>query len=567
MNLKKLSLSLAAATAVLGAVAQNQGYQDGIEYFKADQFDNAKEILTNHLESPETNRPTALYYLGAIALKRGNVTVAEKSFNEGISLDPKNGLNYVGLGAIALKNGDPKAAADQFKAATKAENEAPILVAIARAYYNADPVAYASEYAKFMERAKKKNKKCPDIYVMQGDVLRDQAIASGVDNGVAIGEAASEYSQAIYFNPNSPEAYVKYSRLYGTANPQYAIDKLNEYIALNPQSAMAQRELAERYYDSDQWTRAAQQYGKYIENPNHFASDVERYAVLLYFGENYDKSLELARKMLSENPNSLQMKRMLFLNLAKKGENEAAKAAADDFFATPLSEGQRFTANDYTTYADLLDALGDPAGEIAARQNAVKAAPEKADLYKALSGAYSAAGLAAYKAEDMATANQNYVQALAAYLEYMDKAGENASVQDHVDLASRFQNVASSSPADSPERIEAADKGIAELDYVISQAPNHFAPYRNKARLLLVRNNNQPSAESTAAYTKVIEVLDADPENLTKRIDTYREAYNYIASFYISEKDPATAKQWYQKMLEIDPTNEALREYIEKLGE
>lgn len=564
MKLKKLLMSLAAASASFGLFAQTQGYQDGIEYFKVDQFDNAKEIITNHLQSPETDRATALYYLGAIALEQGDVVTAKANFDEGISLDPKNGLNYVGLGAIDLKSGNLKAAVDQFKAATKAQNKAPIYVAIARTYYNADPVAYANEYAKYIDEAKKKDKKCPDIYVMQGDVLRDQAVAAGIDDGTAIGQAASEYSQAIYFDPNSPEAYVKYSRLYATANPQYAIDKLNEYIGLNPQSAMVQRELAERYYDSDQWTRAAQQYGKYIENPNHFASDVERYAVLLYFGENYDKSLDIARQQLAQNPNSLQLKRMIFLNLEKKGDYAGAKTAADEFFATPLTQNQRFTANDYSTYADILDELGETEGELNARRKAVEAAPDKADLYKALGSAYSAVGGDAFRAGDTIKANQNYVEALAAYMLYMEKKGaDNLITQDHIDLSNRYQNVASTSPADSPERTEAFEKALSEINIAVEEAPNHFLPIRTKARLLIVTNGNQPNEQSTEAYTKLLEVLDAEPDNKTKRVSDYKEAYNFIASYYIAQKDPATAKTWYLKFLEIDPTNDALREFID----
>ena len=55
MKLRKFMLSLAAMTALLVG-AQNQGFQDGIEYFKVDQLDNAKEILTKTLNDAETDR-------------------------------------------------------------------------------------------------------------------------------------------------------------------------------------------------------------------------------------------------------------------------------------------------------------------------------------------------------------------------------------------------------------------------------------------------------------------------------------------------------------------------------
>lgn len=561
MKFKSIILSMAAATALV-ASAQNQGYQDGIEYFKADQLDNAKEILSKTLDAPETNRSEALYYLGAIALDEGDVATAQKYFDEGIAANPKNGYNYVGLGAIALKNGDAKAAADQFKAATKAQNKAFVNVAIARAYYDADPVAYAKEYNKFMENARKKDMKDPSIYVMLGDALRDEALAKGLDDGETIGRAASEYEQAIHFSPNSPEAYVKYSRVYAHVNPQYAIQRLIELNEIAPNSALAQRELAERYYDNDQWTRAAQQYGKYMENPNHFVKDEERYAVLLYFGERYDESLAIARRILNQEPNSAQMKRMLFLNLEKKGDLAGARAAAEDFFKTP---GVNFTANDYTTYANILHEAGDIEAEAQARQKAADINPDKADLFKSLSSVYSSLGGAAYRAEDLPKANQYYIQSLDAFKLYMDKAGENASTQDHIDLGGRYQNVATTSPEDTPERLENITEAIKEIDFAISEAPSHFIPYRNKARMTIVKNNNKPSLETVEAYGKMLEVLDQDPENKTKRVDTYREAYNQTGNYYLGEHDNANAKIWFEKMLEMDPENQALIEFIEKL--
>ena len=195
MNLKQIMLSLAAATAMF-ASAQNQGYQDGIEYFKADQFDNAKEILSNTLNAPGTDRAEALYYLGAIALHDGDAATARKNFEEGIALDPKNGLNYVGLGAIALKEGNAKAAEDYFKQATKAQNKAFVHVAIARAYYNADKVAYAKEYDKFMDNAVRKDKKEPSYYVMRGDALRDRAEHGKTFSIIAVAEGAMSVDEA-----------------------------------------------------------------------------------------------------------------------------------------------------------------------------------------------------------------------------------------------------------------------------------------------------------------------------------------------------------------------------------
>lgn len=124
--------------------ASAQGYKDGIEYYKADQYANAKTILERTLNDGSTDKAASYYYLGQIELKNGNVSAAKADFDNGVAANPENGLNYVGLGAVALKNSDVKGAKSQFDAAkSKGKKNPDVLVAIARAYYNADPVAYA----------------------------------------------------------------------------------------------------------------------------------------------------------------------------------------------------------------------------------------------------------------------------------------------------------------------------------------------------------------------------------------------------------------------------------------
>ena len=152
-----------------------QGYKDGIEYYKADQLENAKTILTRTLNDASTDKSEANYYLGAIALNQGDKVAAESYFNAGIAANPANAFNYVGKGELALKAGNEKAADDFFKKARDyGKKDAELLTEIARAYYNADPVKYAEDITKSIERAKKANKKDPYNLIFQGDVKADE---------------------------------------------------------------------------------------------------------------------------------------------------------------------------------------------------------------------------------------------------------------------------------------------------------------------------------------------------------------------------------------------------------
>ena len=185
-----LSLCLLGGTFSMFA----QGYKDGVEYYKVNQYENANELLQRNLNNPETNKAQAYYYLGAIALQNGNKAQAKTYFDQGIAANATDGYNYVGLGALALADNNPKLADDSFKKAISMDKKDPELaIAIARSYYNANPVAYAKDITKYINQAKKINKTNPAPYILEGDMLAAEK---------KYGDAAGYYEMAENFDNN-----------------------------------------------------------------------------------------------------------------------------------------------------------------------------------------------------------------------------------------------------------------------------------------------------------------------------------------------------------------------------
>ena len=63
MKLRSL-ISLCLAGASITAMAQ--GYKDGIEYYKADQFKNAKELLNRIINNADTDKAASYNCLDCI---------------------------------------------------------------------------------------------------------------------------------------------------------------------------------------------------------------------------------------------------------------------------------------------------------------------------------------------------------------------------------------------------------------------------------------------------------------------------------------------------------------------
>lgn len=543
MKLKLILISALCAAAAFTASAQDQGYLDGVDYFKVEQYDNAREILERTLKDPSTDKATANYYLGQIALFKGDLNSARTYFQHGLSADGKNGLNYVGMGALALKQGNAQEAKVQFKNAMKADKTAETCVAVARAYFNADPVAYAKEYEDAMKDAMKRNKACPDIYVMQGDKFRAEK---------QIGDAAAAYDNAIFYCGDKvrPEGYVKYAWAYIHANPDLTISKLEELTNKLPNSALAQRELAEKLYDADRWTRAAEEYGKYMKMPNHFAQDEERYVSLLYFGKKYALSYKMAGEILERNPNSFQMRRMRFLNQVDMKHNNVALERAKEFFSMTPPANNHFTSNDYLQYAKLLEEMDRDSEALPLYEKAVEANPDKAEVYQKLAAAY-------YKA-------QNYEGAVKNQEKYME-GNKDTDYFDQYTASGYYMTYLSKLDSAATNREEIYTKAVAAIDSALVTKGDDPRYQQRKARILIVGNNNQVSDEAAEIYKTILALLDSDPANREKFVNLYRESYQMIAGNAIQKKDFATAVTYYDKMLEFDPENEQLKSYIEKL--
>lgn len=533
----KLLVSLFLGTA-LGMSAQ-QGYKDGIEYFRADQPEEAQIILSKTIAEPGTDQATAYYYLGQIGMAKGDRAAAKANFDKGIAANPDNGYNYVGLGALALAEGNLSQAQSYFKDAKgKAKKNADILTEIARAYFVADPVKYQKELDKALADAKKAQKNAPAPFILEGDRLAK----------TNVGEAAGNYEMAAQFDTDNehPEAYVKYARTYFSVNPQFAINKLNELLDKQPNSALAQRELAEKYYDNNQLTKAAEQYEKYIQNPNSFKQDKQRLVGLLFFAQRYQDSHDLAEEILKEDPANFYMQRMLFYNQKAMKNPGAAKAAADKLFA---NRNAQLNAQDYSQYGELLQDMGQDTLAVFAYENAVKVAPDKVNLLKDLSGAYNSAKMYDKAAESM----QKYVDAM----------GDDVDPNDIFSLARRYQNLAiTNMETDSVAFSNAVANAKKTIAQVIERVPDNPLVLNTRSDIFRVANKGQVDQNVVDADMATLAVLDSDPENLEKRKNIYRGIYARLGSYYQTQKDLDKAREYYEKFYTVDPSPE-LREFID----
>ena len=532
------SLMLMGASLMINA----QGYKDGIEYYKVDKLDNAKELLERNLNAASTDKAEAFYYLGQIALHQGKVADAAANFEKGIAANAMNPYNYVGQAAIALKNGgDVKTLLE--KARKLSKKDAKLEVEIARAFYDANPTTYAKDIEKCIKNARKWNPDDPDSYIFEADTKADKK---------DWGNAAGIYELAFDKDPNNIEAYVKYADTYFNVVPEMAIGRLEELQAKVPNSALVQRELAEKYYADNLGAKAAEQYGKYIKNPNHFAQDEVRYVQLLFFGEKYQESLDLATSLVNKlNPTDSKvfyMKRMQLYNLVQLQKWAEAVEAGKVFFANAVPQGSNYEVRDYTDYGQALQNAGMPAEAITAYEKALQINPNNVDLIRFMGDSYAD--------------NEDFVKAAEYYQRLVD-SGNNKS-NDLFTLSNYYLGIASTEGIDAATAADALAKSQKYIDEVDKLVPENVQIVNQKAKIAKFREGDTNNGAALAAYNELLSILDKK-EDKASYARYFKYAYNYLATYYFTKGDKTTAKTYYQKWLEYDPENEQLRNYVNSM--
>ena len=547
MKLRLMFSLMLGASLAAGA----QGYQDGVDNYNASRKDIAKEILTNTLNDSSTDKAISFYYLGNIAFDEGNIAEAKANYEKGMQTNAAYAYNYIGLGKVALKQGDKSAAKKFFDQALKTDKKNTELIAnVARAYWNVDPVAYAKDIDKLIQEAFKKSKNTePAVYMLQGDMV-------AAENP---GEAAGLYEMAINMDKEkgnvNREAYVKYAHVYDVHNRPLVIEKLEELNQLEPNSGLAQRELAEQYYNNRQYGKAWKSYEKYVKNPNHFQKDELRYAGLLTSAGEYQQSIEWANKILNQDPTAYTMYRILMLNYSNLKNDSLTIDNAGKLFNYPGAEP---VFNDFKVYSKALNNLKrSPEAVVVLKKAATVFANDEEKLlevYTLLSDSYQKDG--------------NEDKAIEYRLLYLNSG--KATYQDYYGMYqsyfSKLQKIIKEGGIDTEEAKTTLAEAEKYIDLAISKAPNFATPYYRKAALLYVGNGNKPNQACLDAINKTLEILNAaDAATQAKNKNYYQACYTMLGDDCFVKGDKETAISYYKKAIPYATNPAALEERIKNL--
>ena len=221
-----------------------------------------------------------------------------------------------------------------------------------------------------------------------------------------------------------------------------------------------------------------------------------------------------------------------------------------------------FTARDYMTYGDILSKQKKYGEAVAQYEKAYELDNTRTDILKVLSDTYER--------------NKDYVKAIDTYEKYMNAdTVNNQRVMDYY-LLGQICYSAGQAAQDSVELMNMyLLKADTMFQVVVERSPTDYRGYLWRSRAAAVRDPELKEGLAKPLYEETLTVLDQDPSNkekaATKRV--YIEAYKYLGYYnYLQTTNPAkkneaiaATKDYWNKMLELDPGNTEILEALKTL--
>lgn len=514
---------MTAAALTLAAFLQAQTLKDAIKQTTNEQFETA-EASFKALQQQQPTNGEIYFYWGENYFKNDNLEMANAKYQEGIAANATNPLNYVGAGKVQwFSKKEQDAQANFFKALTLSQSKnATVMMKIAEAYINADNKNIA-EALKHLNNAAKLEPKNPEVYILMGDAYLEQ------NNG---SEAVKNYEKAVELDKTSAKGSLRLGQLYNRAkNYNLALEYYKKATDLDASFAPAYREKGDIYFRAGQYQNAIAQYQKFLELNNNLSAKI-RYVGFLVQAKQYKDALTTGTDVLKKDSSNVYLYRYLGYAHYENAEYPQGLQRIEAFF-TRAGKDVRIIPQDYEYYGKLLSKTGKDSLAIINLTKAMEMDTARKDLYSDIASVY--------------TKMKKYPEAIAAYQKKI-ASSPKPSANDNFGLGMAYFR--------SKDFVN-ADSSFAKITRSNPDLPLGYL-WRGKANSNLDPKNEKwlakPHYETFIAKVK--------PEEVEKSKKDLVEAYTYVAVYHMNNKDYATAKTNFKKVLELDPNNANAKKFL-----
>lgn len=526
------------ASLLIAKSAFSQDLNAAVTLTYQQQFDQADKAFADLIKAEPGN---AKYYyysgenqLASYFIDPANIsfkTVAGKAlerYNKGISVNPDEPLNYVGIGKVALIEGDRKTAEANFakaqtylpvkksKSGMSKQDQAILLIRIAEAYVQIGSTDTATVFSLF-RRAEQLDSRNSDLWLIEGDYW-----FYTLNNG---SQAAQDYKLSQDLNPQSKRARLRLGQLYTRIkNYPDALNYYQEAIDIDPSFAPAYLEMGFLYAKTNNKEESKKYFRKYLDLTKNNIAAKRNYANMLIQAEEYPEAIEQINQILAIDSLTFNdLNRALAYSYFEEKQYPKANYYINKFFKN--SPAEKLTSKDYAYAGRILIKNGQDSLGIVSLESAFDRDTANMDLLNEIAQAY--------------TKIKKHENAARTYQEKINRS--NGSVNDYYKMARAYFDAKLWTEADSA------------LAVVNRMSPDFEPGYLFRAR---VYSNLDPDTKEGLAkpyYELVAEKALTDPAKYSKDL---LESYSYLGYYYLVNRQYCESLVYWDKILGIDPKND-----------
>jgi tetratricopeptide (TPR) repeat protein len=584
---------------------KSQDLNSAIQLTKSESYDKAEEMYKALIQKEPGNSKNYFYYGENYLLNyfadtiSNSLAVAAKAANDiyqkGVSANPNDPLNFIGLAKVANFLGDDAKAAEMRakaksfllpyknlkKISPPAKDYAFALAKIAESYAKEGNVD-TSVVLPLIRQAVKIDSKNAEIYLIAGDLY---IMANDGTNSI------KNYNLAQFADPQSPTAAMKIGTIYskGRALPQ-AIDNFEEAIRLNANYAPAYRELGQVYWRAGRLEQSKTNFKKYLDLTEGNIPAKTKYVNSLFYAGDYDEVVKNVEEILAVDQSRGYMNRLAGYSYYEKENPDYNKAFEymEKLFKTVDKESiiqkdhhyfARILMKKNQNYPKMVDELTSLKNQLekeksrlstATAVNKPKYAASVDELTKKIGNLESGIatankeldrGFAEYNKafsfkrtdpnapvtslersilSEMATnyyTYRRYDSAARTWAKLIDPAKEN-NLADYMQVGRAYYN---------GEKYKTADSVFSA---VIKKSPDYLPAYVYTARTY---SRMDPDTKLGLAKPKFEKLLSIASKDSIKNESEMMEALQYLGFYNMEIGNYTKAKDLYNRMINLDP--------------
>lgn len=541
-KMKRIKIALMVALAAIAFNTTNaQGVAEGKKFFYYERYQSAKELFKK-LSATDPNSEEYAYYYGHAMLDLEDYTGAREAFRGFLEKHPNSPMIIAAMGHLDLIEGKKADARSRFETAislTKGQN-ARVLNAVGHANSNTDMKNGDAQFAIDVLKkaaALKDGAKDPEIWTNLGDAYRK--LYDGTN-------AYQAYNQALALDPNYARAIYRTGRIYQTQGKSQEVIYMkyyNDAIAKDPNYGPVYATLMNYYYETD-ISKSAEYMDKWLKVSDDDPKACYYRAGMKYRQGLFAESVAMADQCIAAEgqkpyPNLFGLKALAYDRLK---DSLSAKNMYEEYFKRQIEEN--IGSGDYAAYAKLL--LKFPGNEALAAQYIDKAVAldtiesNKVSYIKQMAKVYE-------EKKDFKTASDWYSKVLDVKKSYSNVDIHNAGYGyfrsgNYVDAAKCYEKYTAKYPED---------------------IFGHYMLAKSNGAL----DSGNVKGMAIPSYTRVVEIGEKEADK-SKVANQLSGAYKFFVEYYYNaKKDQATALQYIDKAIALEPTDaqlQANKEFISK---